>query len=132
MRPLESVQGDEQAEGSSRPNPGTLVVLSGLGPIAKATNWIKASVEGQRLIAVPALRVEHQAALMISGGMGLGLVFNECRLVAHEWAEPAGFVGGSWVLWRLGKSELHGAGFVLGATKFDIERAVRGLRKLLA
>lgn len=122
---------DEQAEATARPRPGTLVVLSALGPIAKATVWLKDTYNGQRIIAVPALRVEHEASLMIAGGLGLGLVFNECRLVTDEWEEVAGFVGGSWMLWKTGKAELHDAGFVLGATKFDIEHAVRGVRKLL-
>ncbi len=124
------MQSDEQAEGSRRGS-GTLGVLSSLGQIAKATTWITATVHGQRLIAIPTLRVEHEPALMIAGGMGLGLVFNECRLVTPDWEDIAGFVGGSWMLWKLGKSELHGAGFVLGTTKFDIEHAVRGIKNLL-
>lgn len=122
---------DEQAEGAATPGQGSLVVLSVLGPIAKATIWIKGIHAGQRLVVVPVLRVEQGASLMIAGGVGLGLVFNECRLVTPEWEEVAGFIGGSWMLWKTGKAELHGAGFVLGATKFDIEHAVRGVKKLL-
>lgn len=133
MREIEPVQGDESAEGAAAEATGTLVVLSPkYGPIAKATMWLVQTLEGQKLLAVPVLRVEHHAALLISGGMGLGELFHNCRLVAPDWDEPAGFVGGSWQLWKASKPELQQSGFVVGSHEFNIERAVRGLRKLLA
>lgn len=122
----------EQAEGQQASHTSRLVVLSPrLGPLGYTGLWFRGYVEGQRLIAIPRLYMEHVPSMMIAGGQGLGLIFLESSVSTKLWDEPAGFVGGSWKLWRTSRPELHGVGFVLGEPKFDIEKAVRGVAKLL-
>lgn len=133
MREVEQMHGGIGAEGGATPGAGSLVVLSEkLGPIARATLWLRGETEGQRLVVVPHLHIEHVPAMIIAGGTGLGVVFGNIKLMAPEWEEPAAFVGGAWKMWKLGRPELHGAGFVLGGPKFDIEKAVRGCAKFLS
>lgn len=133
MREVEQVHGGISAEGGATSTHGTLVVLSEkLGPIARTTLWLRGESEGQRLVVVPQLRIEHVPAMAIAGGTGLGVIFGNIKLKAPEWEEPAAFVGGAWKMWKLGAPELHGAGFVLGGPAFDIEKAVRGCAKFLS
>jgi len=132
MREEQPMRGDDRTEAPPGEGPRTLgVVTPALGLIAQTSLWVRQEVEGQELIAIPVLRMKHEAALAITAGTGLGLLFKGCSLVTDDWAEEAGFVGGTWMMWRTGRPELVQAGFVKGAPKFDIERAVRGLAKLL-
>lgn len=133
MREVEPMHSGEPAEAVPTRGAGSLVVLSEkLGPIARATLWLRGETEGQRLVVVPELRIEHMPAMMIAGGQGLGLIFGNIKLMSPEWEEPAGFVGGAWKMWKLGRPEIHGAGFVLGQPVFNIEKAVRGCARFLA
>lgn len=131
MREEQLMRGDVSAEGPSSQGTRTLVVVTDAGPIAHTGLWIRREVEGQDLIAIPRLRVGHEPSLRICTGTGLGLLFADCRLITSEWEDVAGFVGGAWMLWRTGQSDLVNVGFVKGKPKFDIERAVRGITKLL-
>ncbi len=131
MREEQQVRGDDEARHPAAAGAGTLVVLTPeRGQVARTSNWIRGVVEGQELIAIPRLHVEHEAALAIVAGRGLGEVFLEARIQTPEWEDIAGFVGGSWQLWKTSRPELTVVGFVRGMHKFDIERAVRGLKKL--
>lgn len=121
--------GHEPAEDHPE-DPGTLVVLSAGEVIAKATVWVRAVSEGQTLVAVPRLRLEQLPAMYIVAGRALPEVLHDCKLVTPHWEAPASFVGGSWVLWRTGRPFLEGVGFVIG-NSFNIEHALRGLKKLL-
>jgi len=126
------MRGDNGSPDSSAQGPGALVVLSPEhGQIAKATTWLVQEHEGQRLVAIPQLRVEQQASLRIITGTGLSQIFKDCTLKTAEWEEEAGFVGGSWQLWRRSMPDLAKSGFVLGTQNFNIERAVRGLSIML-
>lgn len=132
MREVEQMHGGKPPEGSAPEVSGSLVVLSDkLGPIARAQTWLRAEIDGQLLIAVPKLRVEHIPAMMISGGMGLGALFSNIKLRTNDWEDTAGFVGGAWTMWRLGTSELHGVGFVRGQPTFNVETAVKGITSML-
>ncbi len=131
MREERSMRGDVGAEEAAADGPGTLVVVTPAGNIARTSMWIRQEVEGQELIAIPRLHIEHEASLAITAGMGLGLLFQGSRLVTPDWEDVAGFVGGTWMMWRTGRPELLKAGFVKGKPKFDIEKAVRGIVKLL-
>lgn len=124
---------DEHPEAAHAPSRERLVVLTpALGEVAATTSWIRGDVEGLRLVVIPVLRVMHIPAMMIAGGTGLGPIFKDSSLQMPTGVEIAGFVGGAWKLWKTGQPELHGVGFVLGEPMFDIERAVRGVTKLLA
>jgi hypothetical protein len=126
------MRGDERTEAASAQASRALVVLSPeFGPIAKATTWLLEEREGQRLIAVPQLRVEQAAAFRIITGTGLAQIFQGCILKTAEWEEAAGFVGGAWQLWNRSMPDLANSGFVLGTQNFDIEKAVRGLSIML-
>lgn len=132
MREVEQVHGGESSEAGQARGAGLLVVLSEkLGTIARTNLWLRNELEGQRLIAVPKLRVEHVPAMMIAGGTGLGVVFGNIRLQTADWEEASGFVGGAWKMWRLGAPELHNVGFVLGEPTFNVEKAVRGITSML-
>jgi hypothetical protein len=132
MREEQPMRGDVGSEAGRSDGPGPLVVVSPtFGTFARTSLWVRQTVEGQELIAIPRLHVEQQAAIAIAGGQGLGKVFKDCRIVTPEWEDIAGFVGGSWQLWKTARSELLGVGFVRGNYNFDIERAVRGITKLL-
>lgn len=126
------MRGDERTEEAPAQGSRALVVLSPeLGQIAKATTWVLEEREGQRLIAVPSLRVEQVAAFHIITGTGLAQLFKDCKLKTSEWEEEAGFVGGAWQLWKMGMPDLKNSGFVLGTQNFNIEAAVRGLSIML-
>lgn len=131
MREERSMRGDDSSEAAAPEGARTLgVVTPSLGLIAQTSLWIRKEVEGQELIAIPCLRVKHEAALAITAGTGLGLLFKGSHIVTDDWTEEAGFIGGTWMMWRTGRPEFLQAGFVKGAAKFDIERAVRGLSRL--
>lgn len=132
MREERSVRGDDGSEAAGSSWTRTLGVLTPeRGQIARTSNWIEGVAEGLELIAIPRLHVEHEAALAIVAGRGLADVFQASRLRTPEWEDDAGFIGGAWQLWRTTRPELTVVGFVRGAHNFDIERAVRGLKKLL-
>lgn len=131
MREERPMRGDVAPEAGACEGAGTLVVVTDAGPIARTSLWLRREVEGQELIAIPKLHVEHEASLRIMTGTGLGLLFAGCRLVTADWEDVAGFVGGTWMFWRTSRPELHTVGFVKGQPKFDIEKAVRGTVKLL-
>lgn len=126
------MHGDVDSEGSGTEGSSPLVVVSpSFGPFARTSMWLMKTIDGQQLIAVPRLHVEQQAAIAIVGGLGLGKLFENCRLVTPDWEDVAGFVGGNWQLWKTSRSELLNVGFVRGQTSFNIEYAVRGITKLL-
>lgn len=131
MREERSMRGDVGTEEAAADGARTLVVVTPAGTIARTSMWVRQEIEGQELIAIPRLHIEHEAALAITAGLGLGLLFNDSRLITAEWEDVAGFIGGTWMMWRTGRPELVKAGFVKGLPKFDIERAVRGISKLL-
>lgn len=132
MRKEQPMPSDVESEASTSEGPGPLVVVSPrLGSIARTALWVRHKVEGQELIAIPRLHVEQHAAIAISAGMGLGVLFKDCTIITPEWEAPVGFVGGSWQLWKTARSELLNVGFVKDSHTFNIEKAVRGLAKLL-
>ena len=122
---------DVGAEEAAAQGAGTLVVLNAdATPIARASHWLVSEMDGQYLVAVPQLRVEHEAALRLIANTGLAELFKDCAITTPDWAGPAIIVGGAWQLWKTGKPILAKAGFVRG-TSINIEHAVRGLSKML-
>lgn len=128
-RPMRGDVGTGQAAAEGARTLG--VVTPAHGRIARTSMWLRQTMEGQDLIAIPRLHVSQEAGMAIAAGTGLVVLFHQSRLVTDEWEDEAGFVGGTWMMWRTGRPELLKAGFVLGSPKFDIERAVRGVTKML-
>jgi hypothetical protein len=112
---------------------GTLVVLSPVfGPFARTKLWVKKKVEGYDLLAVPRLHIEQHAAIQIVGGLSPAKLFENIEIITPHWSEKiVGYIGGQWMFYKLARSEFSGVGFVLGEPKFEIERAVRGITKIL-
>lgn len=132
MREEQHERGGVGAEEGTPEAAGALVVLtSGFGVTARTSTWICGKVEGLELVAIPRLHIEHEAALALTTGRGLADIFQETTLRAPGWEDIGAIIGGSWQIWRTSRPELTVAGFVRGTREVDIERAVRGLRKLL-
>jgi len=111
---------------------GRLVVLSSeLGPIAHTTCWVRGSLEGYDLLAIPRLHVEQHAVIRIVAGVSPAKLFAGCRVITPDWDDVVGYVGGTWMFFKAARSEFTQVGFVVGEENFDIERAVRGVTKLL-
>lgn len=132
MRKVESMQSGVGTDQGATQDAGSLVVLNErFGRVAQAGTWLRDESEGQRLIVVPALRVDHLPAMLIAGGEGLPTIFGNFRLCFQGLEMPSGFVGGKWMLWARGSPQLQNACFVLGEPQFNIEKAVRGCAALI-
>jgi hypothetical protein len=132
MQTNEHDESGQRVAGETEPC-GTLVVLTkDLGPIARTKLWLVEQAEGYRLLVVPRLHVEQHAALLLLSGRSPAKLFEGCELITPHWSEKiVGYVGGQWMLYKTSRSEFSGVGFVLGNSEFNIERAVRGVSRLL-
>lgn len=115
-----------------------VVVKQGKGGkvLARAPLWYEDSAPDRHpLIVIPTLYVEHDSAMAITTGTGLGVLFAGCVLSSPNWSEfveaPSGFVGGSWMMWKTGEPVIKNCGFALWSPKFDIESAVRDTVRVL-
>ena len=122
------MQSDEQAGSSGSHAQGSLGILSDrFGLIARAYSWRTQD----NLVAIPVLRLEQEVTILMAHGVSASEIFHAARLQASAWEDIAGYVGGSWQLWRNGRPELHVVGFVRGSYTFDVGAAVKGMKELL-
>jgi len=80
--------------------------------IAWSALWIVDELEGHRLVAVPRLRLSHEAGLELSARLPYSKVFLGARILAPGWKDRGnhGFVvvHATFDLYRTGEADLSG------------------------
>lgn len=90
-----------------------LVFLTEDRVLAKATLWLRKSMDDHVLLAIPRLRLEQRVAIEIAEGASLLKVFHEATCWIDGKYLPARVLGGMPELFRTGAPVLVGSIFLL-------------------